>query len=269
MGEPIMAQQVRRLLDGMLAEHGIPAEPLYGDVPLGDRLRHSVHKGREQIMPGPRFLMSGFETDDAARDVREHWASIVAGALRRQAYGTEVPMHGYMVPAVARAVALAAGWTPEGMVGASGANGHPRMTPRDTRWCSNSTRVQGQMPNTIGAIKRHETPDWFIHLKVEMNFSRNFPIAYADHRSIRLRDMPDTIGASINGRRLHEVIGLDGIGPGTPAGDVVIDDVRGATILLPQMWRPAADPPPGADMRWVEIALQAPFTRDDGGSSLN
>lgn len=269
MGEPIMAQPVRRLLDGMLAEHGLTADRLYTDVPLGDRLRHTVHKGRDSIIPGPRFLMSGFETDDPARDVRLHWAALVAGALRRQMYGDTPPMHAYLVPTVARAVAVAAGWTPEGMVGAFHGNPLPRLKPVDTQWCRNSERVQGQMPNDISVMKRHETPAWFLHLRVEMHFSANFPISYADHRSIRLRNLPDTLASAIRGRRLHEVIALEGMEADTPAGDVIIDDIRGNNIMLPQMWRPAADAPHGEDMRWVDVALQAPFTRDDGSTSLN
>lgn len=265
-----MRPSVRRLVAGMLTEHGIDEWALDRDRRMDDRLRVTFdNRGCDCIMPGPRFLASAHRTTDIERDVRLHWSIEVAEGLRRRQFGKDVPAHGYMVPTVARAVAIAAGWSPEGMLGNCGVEAFPRLRPADTRLCRHSERKQGQPINDLTTRRRIETPAWFLHMKIEMHHSREFPVERVDHRSITLRDLPETLRLAIPGQPLHRVLDLPGIVEGTPAGDHVVRTFHGNTIVLPQMWSPAGDPPAGADMRWVNIALQAAFTKDDGTIGMN
>jgi len=233
----MLRPSIRRLVAGMLEDHGLDPWLLDRDRRLEDRLQIDERRGTTIIKPGP--YADWLETRNIERDVRVHWATEVAEALQRRQFGRVLPDWAHVVPAVAKSVALLHGHDEDDMLNAQ----RRTFNHMDT-------------PHKLTVTDLAGIPNWVIDLMVEAPVGRQ---DLAGRDSMAIPDLPETMLAAMVGKRLHEVVDMPGIARGTEAGDTVILAALRGKLLFETRWTTVGDPPPGTDMRWLAIAVQAPF----------
>ena len=233
----MLRPSIRRLVAGMLEEHGLDPWLLDRDRRLAGRLEMDERRGTTIIKPGP--YADWLETRNVERDVRVHWATEVAEALQRSQFGRALPAWAHLVPAVAKSVAVLHGHD-EGDILKARKRSYDHM---DT-------------PPKLTVTGLSGIPNWVIDLMVEAPVGQQ---VIAGRDSMVIPDLPDTMLSAIIGKRLHQVVDMPGIAPGTTAGETVILAALKGKLLFEVRWTTLGDPPAGTDMRWMAIALQAPF----------
>jgi hypothetical protein len=223
--------RIRETVRAMLAQHGLDGWLLDRDRRLFNRLALDDQRGSLVMKPG-RPGASGFQTTfSLERDARLYWSLEVAAALRRRLYGRTPPPGMALAPALPLAVARSLGLSTEEIL--------RKPSPFEERRSDHQFR--------LGA------PDWVVDLQVLGEGG----VILARNGQLFIGDQPETIRATLVGRRLHEVVSLPGGGPGTQVGDLEIAQLVSRSIKTLGAWTTVEPLPEGAERRWIDIALQA------------
>lgn len=223
--------RIRETVRAMLEEHGLDGWLLDRDRRLFNRLALDDRRGSLVMKPG-RPGQPGFHpTFSLERDARRHWSLEVAAALRRRLYGRTPPPGMTLVPALPLAVARSFGMSTEDIL----------RKPSPFGGCRTDHQFR------LGA------PDWVVDLQVVGEGG----IIQARNGQLFIGDQPETIRATLVGRRLHEVVSLPDGGPGTQLGDLEIAQLVSRSVMTTGAWTTVEPLPEGAERRWIDIALQA------------